>query len=142
MITNINIVQKIKNSGIRPSMHRIEIYDFLINNLIHPTADMVFTALYHRIPTLSKTTVYNTLDLFTEKGLIRQITIDEHEVRYDANTKLHGHFMCLSCRNIYDFSIPDLSLLPKQISDFIITDKSVYYRGICKKCLKKRKQEQ
>ena len=68
-------------------MQRMAIMDFLIANRIHPTADEIYNALYPTIPTLSKTTVYNTLKLFTEQGAVKALVIDEKNVRFDIDDK-------------------------------------------------------
>ena len=64
--------------------------------------EQIYTVLHKEIPTLSKTTVYNTLNTLIDAGLVKLITIDENETRYDIDTTTHGHFKCESC-GIYDF---------------------------------------
>ena len=59
--------------------------------------DMIYQELVRNIPTLSKTTVYNTLNLFLKRIAV-MITIDENETRYDADTSLHGHFAATAAR--------------------------------------------
>ncbi len=70
-----------------------------------PTVEQFFTNFHKDIPTLSKTTVYNTVRILLEAGLVRVITIEDNETRYDIATENHGHFKCDSCGKIYDFSI-------------------------------------
>lgn len=62
---------------IKPSVQRIAIMDYLLNHKTHPCIDEIYTALCKEIPTLSKTTVYNTLKLFVEHGAAKMLTIDE-----------------------------------------------------------------
>lgn len=62
---------------IKPSVQRIAIMDYLLNHKTHPCIDEIHTALCKEIPTLSKTTVYNTLKLFVEHGAAKMLTIDE-----------------------------------------------------------------
>ncbi|EJX04128.1 iron uptake regulatory protein [gut metagenome] len=63
--------------GVKPSVQRIAIMDYLLKNRTHPTAEEIYSALVNLIPTLSKTTVYNTLKLFVEQGAALMLTIDE-----------------------------------------------------------------
>lgn len=120
--------------NIRPSVQRLKIYEYLYNNKQHPTADHIYLALSPIIPSLSKTTVYNTLKLFVEKGLVKKIQIEEHEVRFDADTIPHGHFKCLGCSTLFDFPI-NLKLLDEaRLSGFIITEEHFYLKGYCKLC--------
>lgn len=63
--------------NIKPSMQRIAIMDYLMVHRVHPTADEIYNALYPTMPTLSKTTIYNTMKLFTEQGAVKALVIDE-----------------------------------------------------------------
>lgn len=67
-----------------------------MNNDTHPTVEDVYAGLCSKMPTLSRTTVYNTLRLLSEHNAARMITIDEHRVCYDGNTGPHVHFYCKS----------------------------------------------
>lgn len=98
--------EKLKSRGIRPSVQRVAIYDFLLNNPVHPTAEDIFSALADALPTLSLTTVYNTLRQLCEHQLARRVIIEEGEARYDANTSPHIHFKCTECGRIFDIPRP------------------------------------
>ena len=75
---------RLRRYNIKPSVQRMAVLDYLMTHHTHPTADTIFNALYPSIPTLSKATVYNTLNLLTEHGVIQMITIDEKNARFDA----------------------------------------------------------
>jgi len=126
----------LKKSGIKPSVQRMKIMEYLINTRKHPTADKIYKELCDEIPTLSKATVYNTLKLFVDKGVAFAVNIEDNELRFDADTSMHGHFKCYKCEKIFDFDIkgngPDISALEK----FRIDEAHIYYKGICEKCLK------
>ena len=83
--------------NIKPSLQRMAIMDYLMAHRVHPTADEIYNALYPTMPTLSKTTIYNTMKLFTEQGAVKALVIDEKNVRFDIDTSSHAHFMCLEC---------------------------------------------
>lgn len=125
---------RLKSRGIKPSSQRIKIYEYLLNNRIHPTVDTIYKALAPEILTLSKTTVYNTLNLFIEKKLVNIIVIEENQTRYDVDTTLHGHFKCESCEKIYDFDIDVSAIRTDKIQEFNITEEHIYLKGICKNC--------
>ena len=91
------IAAKLEEKNIRPSVQRMAIYNFLAENPVHPTVDTIYTALSPQMPTLSRTTVYNTLRQFSECGLVQTITIEDGELRYDADTSNHLHFKCIKC---------------------------------------------
>ena len=91
-----NIQEHLREHGIKPSLQRIRIFSYLIHTEEHPTADTIYSALVNEIPTLSKTTVYNTLKLFQEKGVAVVVNIENNEVRFDADTSFHGHLNALN----------------------------------------------
>ncbi len=124
--------ERLLRHQIKPSIQRMAVLDYLMKNPIHPTADTIFNALYPSIPTLSKATVYNTLNLLVEKGVIQMITIDEKNTRYDAYNTPHLHFKCTTCGDIHDvpFLIPDIEALQNYQVDNI----HIYCRGICPTC--------
>lgn len=132
----VDLKQKLKIKNINLSYQRLKVLEYLIQNQCHPTVDRIFTDLHKDISTLSKTTVYNTLRVLVEAGLVRVITIEDNETRYDIDVENHGHFKCESCGRIYDFHIDIDILSPKDLKDFKISDKNVYFKGICPGCLK------
>ena len=135
MITNNEVGNRLMEFGIKPSLQRIAVLEYLMEHLTHPTADVIFNDLYPTIPTLSKTTVYNTLKLLEEQGAIRAISIDDKNVRYDADISGHAHFKCKQCGSVHDVTLKDSSSIElKNSEDFILTEYQVYYKGYCKQC--------
>ena len=130
-MTSAEILQ---NYGIRPSLTRVMIYDYLREHRTHPTADEIYTALSPKAPTLSKTTVYNTMKLLSAEGIIKTITIEEQQARFDACTDTHGHFLCKDCGKVYDFdtSLPSMNIP----SGFEASVTEIYCIGKCKDCNK------
>ena len=125
----------LKNVGIKPSVQRLRIYDFLSKSMEHPTVETIFKALSPEIPTLSKTTVYNTLKLFQEHGIIMVVNIEDNETRYDADTSFHGHFKCTKCGRVYDFPLSQQhSENIDALENHTITESHYYLKGICSSC--------
>ncbi|MGL5577881.1 MAG: Fur family transcriptional regulator, partial [Fusobacteriaceae bacterium] len=94
-------------------------------------------ALCPEIPTLSKTTVYNTLNLFIEKGITKVITIEENETRYDVDVHVHGHFKCVECKKVYDIPVALDQLVVDGMNGFKVDEYHVYFKGICPHCQNK-----
>ncbi len=136
-----NIAEKLKGKNIKPSYQRIRIYECLTRERSHPTVEQIFNCLVKEMPTLSKATVYNTMEIFREAGLVRVVTIDDNEVRYDSEVSIHGHFKCELCGKIYDFPVDISTLSSDALKDFKITGRDVYFRGICPECLNKKNSE-
>jgi Fur family ferric uptake transcriptional regulator/Fur family peroxide stress response transcriptional regulator len=115
--------------------------EYLMGHFTHPTADTIFNTLYPAIPTLSKTTVYNTLKLLARQGAIFELTIDEKNVRYDADISPHAHFRCKHCGSVCDLPVKKQQIMPaKTIRGCTITESQLYYKGYCAKCKTKIKQ--
>lgn len=135
----MNAYEQLQSYQIKPSVQRLAIMDYLLSNRTHPTVDEIYTALYPYIPTLSKTTVYNTLKLFAEHNAVQMITIDEKTTRFDVDTSPHGHFLCEQCAKIYDLEVrvseKDLEALEKD--GYQVAAVHYYYRGTCKECSRK-----
>lgn len=121
--------------GVHPSHQRVAIMDYLLKNRTHPTVETLYEALHPTMPTLSKTTIYNTLKLLEEKGALVSINIEEKHTRYDADTHPHAHFQCVCCHTIYDIILDKAPDLPQELeSGDTATEVQLYYKGICHKC--------
>lgn len=107
----------------------------------HPTVDTIYKDLLEEIPTLSKTTLNNTLNLFVERGIVTVITIEENENKYDADMSLHGHLKCNHCGQIYDIRLPIAALKLAGLEKFEVTESHMYFKGTCPICLKNRDEQ-
>lgn len=139
--SDLEALNKLREYDIKPSMQRLAIMEYLLNNHLHPSVEDIYSSLYPTMPTLSKTTIYNTLKLFEEHHAVRTLTIDEKNVCYDIDTTPHAHFICKSCNKIEDFEAPlSLSLEDKlKFNGYLVTESHFYYKGVCKKCLDTQK---
>ena len=120
--------------GVKPSHHRMRVYQYLVENRNHPSVEVIYQELIQEIPTLSRTTLYNTLKLFEEKRLVTLITIAENEMHYDAYTSLHGHFRCQNCGHIYDIRLQPSDAKMEGLDGFQVRESHIYFRGICPHC--------
>ncbi len=126
-------IQLLKEKDIKPSFQRIKVLEYLMNDQEHPTADTIYRKLLDEVPTLSKATVYNTLNLFLEKGLVSPMSVDHHEIRFDVVTEDHGHFVCSKCGRVYNFPY-QASNKYTGLDDFEIDDVEIVLKGLCKYC--------
>jgi Fe2+ or Zn2+ uptake regulation protein len=110
-----------------------------MQNPVHPTADMIYQALQEHIPTLSKTTVYNTLKIFSEKGLLVPLSVFENEVRYEYNDQPHIHFKCMRCGKLFDVEASFDCLIDGEVEGHKVTEHHVNLKGICRECRKLEK---
>ena len=137
MMTREDSIEALRKIGVTPSPQRTAIYYFLRTHAVHPTAETIFEAVRPEQPTLSLTTVYNTLKLLVEKRAVREIIIEGSELRYDANMCEHGHFKCLHCGEVYDLFPPDgvplVPSVPGLPEGFAPTEIHLCCRGYCAK---------
>lgn len=127
--------QQLKSHGIRPSVQRLAIMQYLMAHRTHPTADRIYSDLQAKIPTLSRTTVYNTLQLLHDHKAVHALSIDSHTVHYDADLTPHAHFMCRCCRAICDLPLaPDVATSPFSDPDYHIEQVQLNYYGVCADC--------
>jgi Fur family iron response transcriptional regulator len=83
----------LREHGINPSAQRVAVADYVLHTGDHPSADEVLTRVRRRFPHISRATVYNTLNLFVEVGLLRQLVLNEGRVVFDPKTEDHHHFI-------------------------------------------------
>jgi Fur family iron response transcriptional regulator len=96
------IAERLRSHGITPTHQRIEIANVLFDRAGHLTADQILGLVNARYAESSKATVYNTLKLFIEKKLIRELIVDSTCVMYDPNTAPHHHFYDVATGRLTD----------------------------------------
>lgn len=92
----------LQEHGIQPSAQRVAVADYVLHTTEHPSADLVWKRVSVSAPCISRATVYNTLNLFVEKGLIRALHIAEESVVFDPKLDTHHHFIDEKTGKIHD----------------------------------------
>jgi|SRR5258708_6101701 Fur family iron response transcriptional regulator len=103
-----NLAEKLRAHGINPTHQRIEIAFALFSRHEHLSADQVMAIVNERHSETSKATVYNTLNLFLEKKLIREVIVDPNKVFYDPNTEPHYHMYDVQSGRLTDIGAADV----------------------------------
>lgn len=124
----------LNKANIKPTLQRIHILRVLMNNKNHLSAEELYKILKEEVPSISRATVYNTLNLLSEKGVILEV-ITPDSVRYDYAEKPHHHFYCEKCKTVYDINedIPVPKF--KSVEGHLVKNIQYCIVGICKKCL-------
>lgn len=133
-----------RERGIKPTHQRTEIYRALMATEEHPSAETLYNAVKERVPTISLDTVYRTLRLFEEKGLVARVSTAGDSMRFDGNINRHHHFVCVECHKVRDFYDDDFDRLnaPQTISRLgEINSVHVELRGVCNDCQGKKMQK-
>jgi len=96
----------------------------------HPSADLVWKRVAAKFPYISRATVYNTLNLFVEKGLLRALSIAEESVVFDPNVGRHHHFIDEETGEIHDIAWDKVQVCNVEgLRGFVISDYQVVIRG-------------
>ena len=130
-------VYLLKKKSIKITPQRLEILKYLDKNRNHPTAYQIYNNLKKNNPSLSKTTVYNSLEILNKYNIINSISITGLESRYDIVNDMHHHFLCKKCGSILDIEIacPNIKKILKL--GHKIEEVHGYFKGICKECMDK-----
>ena len=135
-----------KKHGVKATHQRVEIMRELASTEDHPDAESVYRRVKGRIPTISLDTVYRTLRLLEDNGVISRVGFPRDRARFDANTERHHHFVCSKCGLVRDFYSEEIDRLraPEEATQMGCVD-SIYVelRGCCRECISnKGKTEQ
>lgn len=126
-----------RDAGIKLTHQRLEILRAVASSVEHPSAEAVHRAVQATTPTLSLDTVYRTLWLLTDLGLLTTLGSRQGSVRFDANVAPHHHYVCTRCGLVRDFESDELNALeiPDTVSRFgRVVSARVEVRGICDRC--------
>lgn len=119
------------------SKQREKVLDIVRSTKTHPTADWVFHEVRKELPNISLATVYRNLNLLAESGEISEVICDG-QLRFDANKEEHFHFICKSCKGIFDIDearvTPDFKL-PR---GYVVQDLRIDFYGTCPTCQTQR----
>jgi Fur family transcriptional regulator, iron response regulator len=110
MRDNQEIAAMLRSRGIAPTSQRIDIAALLLSRQTHLSADEVFQLVNREHPAVSKATVYNTLALFVERGLIRQVIADPNRIYYDSNTEPHHHIYDTVTGKLTDIKLEEVQI--------------------------------
>lgn len=124
---------------LRKSKQRETIYNILVNDKTHPTAEVIYSRVRKIIPDISLGTVYRNLNVLAENGYIKKLNIDGVTVHYDGNVKPHHHMVCTSCGKIVDIHIPH-GAFDELVNDIEekdqvhLTHVDLLFQGVCNDC--------
>lgn len=138
---------RFKGNVSRWTVPREAILEFLSKSSKHMSAKEIYASLYKSHPGMGLTTVYRTLELLAQMGLITKLTLGDGKSRYEFKSgekkDHHHHLICTECGKIIDYTEflnEELELVEKTEErlakkyDFKITDHNIEFLGLCKKC--------
>jgi Fur family peroxide stress response transcriptional regulator len=133
--------QVCREAGVRLTHQRMEIFREVAQTGDHPDAEMVHERVRKRMPTVSLDTIYRTLWLLNDHGLITTLGPSRERTRFDANLIRHHHFVCTRCgltRDFYSEKLDDLKLPSSAKAFGRIETTLVEVQGVCRECAGKK----
>jgi Fur family peroxide stress response transcriptional regulator len=133
-----------QEAGLKLTHQRLEIFREVASTEDHPDAETVFRGVRERVPTVSLDTVYRTLWLLEDLGLISTLGPRRERARFDANLDCHHHFVCENCGLVRDFEHDEFEALeaPPEVKRLgRVSRVSVEVTGTCRSCAGKRRRK-
>ena len=132
-----DLINVFRENGHKVTAQRLAICKFIFSRKDHPTAEQIYQELRIEYPMISLGTIYKTLHLLKELGLIQELGFNEGSIRYDSDMELHINMLCSKCGKIYDYKAENVEKLWSAIiSDLGIKPKGqsidIYYE--CDDC--------
>ncbi|MBC9073103.1 transcriptional repressor [Thauera sp. CAU 1555] len=110
-LTTREMTARLRAAGIPVTLQRLEIARVLLPRPVHMSADQVLSEVRATVPETSRATVYNTLKLFREKKLVKELIVDPDRVVFDSNTDPHYHLYDVTTGELTDVSADELQVV-------------------------------
>ena len=136
-------LEQLREGGYKLTRQRRAILELFDEVTGHFTPRQIYERLEPNLPSLSLATVYNTLELFEEQGIVTRLTARDGETYYEPNVQPHHHGVCNECGALFDMDVDEGSLralsdasrtLDHEEGGFAIEEATVWFRGICQSC--------
>jgi Fur family peroxide stress response transcriptional regulator len=135
--SDASIIEALRRKGYKATPQRIAICQFALHSRDHPSAQRIYNKVKEAYSTVSLATVYKTLQVLKELGLIQELNFSQSQTRFDCYMKPHINLVCLQCGNIKDLD----SLTAQEIAGriaaaakFTVTGQRLDLYGVCEKC--------
>lgn len=137
-------LQTLRDHHVRVTPQRHLILTYLVTHHNHPSVETIYAGLTAQLPSLSVATIYNTLNLLVDLGIVIELPNDNGGLRYDFYGRPHYHVICENCGKITDVFAPDFpqieQTLNREASDqtgYLVTSNHVEVYGLCPECQQK-----
>jgi len=131
------IIETLRKNGYKATTQRIAICRFALHSRDHPTAQRIYNEVRKMHPTVSLATVYKTLQILTEHGLVQELDLPQSQARFDSYVGLHINLVCMQCGNIQDFDDKTAQEMVESVTakaQFTRTGQRLDIYGMCKTC--------
>ena len=111
VLEHAQIADRLRAAGIPVTLQRLAIANALFERPVHVTAEQLLRQVKASVPETSRATVYNSLKLFVDKGLLKEVVVDPHRVVFDSNTEPHFHLYDVVNGNLTDVPADQMSVV-------------------------------
>jgi Fur family peroxide stress response transcriptional regulator len=135
--SDAQVIQALRSKGYKATPQRISICRFTLSSKEHPSAQKVYSEVKKTHPTVSLSTVYKTLQVLKELGMLQELSSSLNQTRVDPNVKLHINLVCIQCGTITDVDDPVGKELIRRLTgmaEFTVTEHHLDVYGVCRKC--------
>ena len=139
MLNSQQLSDVLRANGYKVTPQRLAVYEALAATKSHPNAEMLYSVLQPKYPSMSFATVYKTVEILHKINVIQILNTGEDSMRYDADTSVHHHIQCISCGRVDDLNDLDSLALVKEaerLSGYEIAGHQFYFFGACPECKK------
>lgn len=139
MLTSQELATTLRDHGYKVTPQRLAIYEALAATKSHPSAEMLFSSLQPKYPSMSFATVYKTIEILHKINVVQILNTGEDSMRYDADTSVHHHIQCTECGAVDDLMNVDSSGLVREAESrtgYDIAAHQFYFFGVCPRCKK------
>jgi Fur family peroxide stress response transcriptional regulator len=136
------IIETLRKKGYKATTQRIAICRFALHSRDHPSAQRVYDEVRRVHPTVSLATVYKTLKILTEHGLVQELDLPQSQARFDSYVEPHINLVCMQCGNIQDFDDSAAREMVERVAakaEFTRTGQRLDIYGVCKTCRSRNK---
>ena len=136
------IIEALRKKGYKATSQRIAICRFALRGRNHPTAQRIYGEVKSVYPTVSLATVYKTLHVLKDLGLVQELAFPEGETRFDSYAQPHANLVCQGCGNISDVDDPVTREMVARIASrakFTLTGQRLDIYGLCERCTHRTK---
>ena len=131
------IIQGMRQHGLKLTRQRLAVIDIIAGEKSHPSAASVFAKARKKVPQISLSTVYLTLDILKRAGLIKELEFDDRDSRYEGDISNHLNLVCNGCGRIEDFKAPSPPVSSANVeksTGFRVDSMRLEYYGYCRAC--------
>jgi len=135
--SDASIIQALRRKGYKATPQRITICRFALQSQDHPSTQRIYNGVKELYPTISLATVYKTLQILKELGLIQELNFPQGETRFDSCMKPHINLVCVRCgyiKDIDDLTLSEIVARATATAKFTATGQRIDVYGICEKC--------